>query len=182
LLALLAVSLAIAARTFRHGLAGGLGLSGRRWLWDSLRAVVGYLAVLPVCIALLAATSCLFQWLGLHPRTHVVLENLNVLPPGWKALAVLSVVVMAPLAEEVFFRGLIQSMVRQYTGRPWLAILVGSAVFALFHIAGEPQAVPSLFALAVVMGYNYERTGRLYSPILIHATFNAVFLISWRGQ
>jgi membrane protease YdiL (CAAX protease family) len=177
---LLAVGLAIAVRTFRRGLARGLGLSSRRWLYDTLRGVVGYLAVLPVWFALWLVTECLFHALNLQSRTHVVLENINVFPPAWKALAVLSVVGVGPLAEEVFFRGLVQSMVRRYTARPWPAILIGSTFFAVVHF-NQPQAIPSLFALAVALGYNYERTGRLFSPILIHAIFNAVNLIAWPG-
>lgn len=179
-LVLLATGLAIAARTFRRGLARGLGLSARRWFYDSLRAVVAYLAVLPVWFTLWVLTDWLFHALGLHPKIHVVLENINVFPPAWKALAVLSVVGVTPIAEEVYFRGFVQSMVRQYTGRPWVAILVGSAFFASVHF-DQPQAIPSLFALAVAMGYTYERTGRLYCPILIHAIFNAVNLVSFPG-
>ena len=58
---------------------------------------------------------------------------------------------------------------------PWPAVLVASAIFAAAHCT-QPQAVPSLFVLAVVIGYNYERTGRLLAPILIHALFNAANL------
>ena len=56
------------------------------------------------------------------------------------------------------------------------AIFLTSGFFALMH-AETPQNVPALFALSVALGYNYERCGRLYASILLHAVFNAVTLM-----
>ncbi len=168
-----AAGLAVAARTFRHGLARGLGLSGRRWLTDSLRGLIGYLAILPVCVGGHELMVRLFEQLGWETGYHPVLLHLADFPPAWKALALFSVVVLAPLSEEVFFRGLVQSMVRQYTDSPLAAIAVAAALFGAVH-GNQPQAIPSLIALAVALGYTYERTGRLWAPIAIHALFNAV--------
>jgi len=174
----LAGGLLVAAVTFRHGLARGLGLSGRRWLYDTARAILGYLAVLPICVGLNLAMLSLFRMLGIEPEFHPVLEGMASFSIEWKIVSVCSTVVLAPLAEEVFFRGLIQSMIRRYLRSPWVAVAGASAVFAAFHVS-QPQAIPSLFALSVALGYNYERTGRLYAPILIHALFNAVNLWLW---
>jgi len=174
----LAGGLLVAAITFRHGLARGLGLSGRRWLYDTARAILGYLAVLPVCVGLNRVLVWLFLALDLQLRFHPVLKQMATFPIEWKILSVCSTVVLAPLAEEVFFRGLLQSMIRRYLRSPWAAVAGASAVFAAFHVS-QPQAIPSLFALSVALGYNYERTGRLYAPILIHALFNAVNLWVW---
>ena len=65
-----------------------------------------------------------------------------------------------------------QSSLRQATGTPWLGILVAAGFFAAVH--AEWNAKPALFLLGVVMGYNYERTGRLWSSIVIHMLFNAI--------
>ena len=81
----------------------------------------------------------------------------------------------------MFFRGIVQSMLRRWTRGVWPAVLASSALFAAFHI-NQPQAIPSLFALAVALGYSYERTGRLFAPILAHALFNAVNLAVWGGS
>jgi membrane protease YdiL (CAAX protease family) len=174
----LVASLIIAAGTFRHGLSRGLGLSLRHWVCDLGRAIVGYLAVLPVCIGLAALFAYLFYLLNFAPQTHPVLKYMHTLSPSWRVLAVIEAVVLASLAEEVFFRGIVQSFFRRAMHSPRLAILLTSAVFAGMHY-NQPQAIPSLFALALVLGYNYERTGRLISPILIHAIFNAVNLATW---
>ena len=179
-LAWLAASLVVAAQTFRHGLFSGLGLSLRHWLCDLARAIIGYLAVLPVCVGLLLLLTYLFYIYDITPTIHPILKHLNDLSPPWRILAVIGAVVLAPLAEEVFFRGLVQSFFRRALHSPRLAILLASAIFAAVHY-NQPQAVPSLFVLALALGYNYERTGRLISPILIHAIFNAVNLATWKG-
>ena len=172
----LAASLLVAARTFPLGLSRGLGLSTRHWLYDGVRAVVACLAIRPVCFGL----SKLFIWL-LEPhglvRVHGMVEAMQSAPGVlWRVLIVFSAVVMAPLAEEVFFRGLLQSMLRTRTGRPWLAVTVTSAAFAAVHW-NTPQDIPALFALSLVLGYNYERTGRLAPVIAIHVLFNAISIV-----
>ena len=111
-------------------------------------------------------------------HVHDILIALGSLPGAWKLLAVYSVVVLAPLTEEIFFRGLVQSMLRRYVQNAWPAILLTSAMFALMHMQ-NPQDVLSLFAFGVALGYNYERCGRLYVPILMHGIFNAVSITIW---
>jgi membrane protease YdiL (CAAX protease family) len=173
-------SLAVAAGTFRHGLSRGLGLSLRHWICDLGRAILGYLAVAPLWVGLAILFAYVFKILDLPSNTHPVLKYINALTPPWRILAVFEAVILAPLAEEVFFRGLVQSFFRRAFHSPRLAILLASAIFAAVHY-NEPQAIPSLFALALALGYNYERTGRLTGPILIHAIFNAVNLAMWKG-
>jgi membrane protease YdiL (CAAX protease family) len=119
--------------------------------------------------------------LNIPARIHPALQYLSAFTPPWRLLAVFEAVILAPLAEEVFFRGLVQSFFRRALHSPRLAILLASVIFAVMHYNNEPQALPSLFALALALGYNYERTGRLTGPILIHAIFNAVILAMWKG-
>ena len=167
--------LAVAAVTFPLGLRRGLGLSLRHWIYDTGRGLVGYLAVIPLCWALLLAVRSLLP--PEQIRTHKLLTVLPELSAAWRAVVAFSAVVLAPLAEEVFFRGLLQSMLRRYLGRPWGAILVTSLLFAAVH--GEYyDTVPALFVLGVALGYNYERCGRLYPSILIHMIFNGVSVLS----
>lgn len=176
---LIVLSVALAARAFRSGLRRGLGLSGRRWFLDSLRAVIALLAVWPVCIALVYVTTRLMpdSW----QQTHSVLTFVRSASGAWLAVTVAATVVLAPIAEELFWRGLLQSMLRRRFG-PWASVLIASGAFACIHVVSGPQAIPALFALAVVLGYSYERTGRLLAPMLIHALFNAANLyVEWSG-
>ena len=168
----LLASLLVARRNFPLGLSRGLGLSMRHWFYDGARSIVATLAVFPVCIGLSALSILLLEPYGLV-HEHTMLTALKALGPAWQVMTVLSAVVLAPLAEEIFFRGLVQSMLRRYTGQPWVAVVATSAAFAAIHFS-TPQHMPALFALSLVLGYNYERTGRLVSAISIHMLFNAI--------
>lgn len=172
---LLAMSALIAAGTFRLGLRRGMGLSARHWIYDSGRALVAYFAIIPVCLALLLAMRSILP--PQHVRNHQMLTALAEFGLAWRVVVIFAVVFLAPLAEEVFFRGLLQSMLRRYLTHPWGGILITSAFFAIVHVPYY-DTMPALFALSVVLGYNYERCGRLYAPILIHVIFNGVSILS----
>ena len=127
----------------------------------------------PAIEALFAGDSELVEKLT---RGHQMLESLKGLDPLWVVATFISAAVLASLAEEAFFRGLVQSVARQLTGSPWMAILVTSGLFMVAH-GGQVASWPSLFLLAVVLGYNYERTGRLLPSIIVHTLFNLTFLM-----
>ncbi len=169
----LAGCLLVARLTFRLKIIRGLGLSVRHWIFDSGRGLLGYLAVLPLCIGLQWLAAWLAVQLGLPaPAEHEMLVRLTEAPLPWRVLAIISAVVLASISEEVFFRGLLQSMLRRYLARPWWAIVIASGIFAMMHYP-YGHAMPTLFVLALVLGYSYERSGRLVASILIHALFNA---------
>lgn len=168
----LGLCLTLAGLTFNLGLLRGLGLSARHWRFDLIRGLVGYLAVFPVCVGLVWLMQAVLNESLQKP--HALLVMLQNVGPLWQGLIAFSAIVLAPLLEEVLFRGLLQSMLRRYMP-PWPAVLVASGLFALTH--SEPQNLPALFILSVVLGYNYERTGRLTPPIIIHGVFNGVFIL-----
>lgn len=89
-----------------------------------------------------------------------------VIPVLW-----LSAVVFAPVVEESFFRGLVQTLAASTTRRPWLAIGFTSLFFALVHWS-QIETVPAIFMLGFLLGYVYEKVGRLWPVIAIHALFN----------
>jgi hypothetical protein len=79
-------------------------------------------------------------------------------------------VVLAPVAEEFVFRGMLYPFVKQL-GYPRLAWLGVSALFALIHV--NAATVVPLFALALALTWLYEKTDNLLAPITAHALFNA---------
>ncbi|RPI62735.1 MAG: CPBP family intramembrane metalloprotease [Planctomycetaceae bacterium] len=166
-LPLLIGSLLLARVLFDHGIERGLGLSCRHWFYDTLRGVAGLLIVYPACIGLLTLMA-LFMPL----EKHIMLQALSLSFP-WKTASVFSAVVLAPITEEIFFRGMIQSMFRQYLGRPWLAVVCTAALFGAAHYS-LPATILPLALLGVAMGYVYERTGRLLAPIIMHILFNGI--------
>ena len=82
---------------------------------------------------------------------------------------------IAPVFEEVFFRGLAYPALKQRLG-PARALVLVSAAFALVHFHA-PSVVP-LFALSLALGLAYEYTGSLLTPIAIHALFNATNVLT----
>ncbi len=79
-------------------------------------------------------------------------------------------VVIAPVAEEFIFRGMLFPFVKQL-GFPKLAWFGVSALFALIHL-NAPTFVP-LFVFALALTWLYEWTDNLLAPITAHALFNA---------
>ena len=90
---------------------------------------------------------------------------------GAKIALCAGAVVIAPIAEECFFRGLLQTVLSNLLGSRWWAIGLTAVIFAFMHSA-QPHAVPPLAALAILLGYAYERHGSLLVPILLHMGFN----------
>jgi membrane protease YdiL (CAAX protease family) len=89
------------------------------------------------------------------------------------------VVVVVPVGEEVFFRGLVYGALRARWGA--VAAAVASA---LFFTAVHLQVVHALpiFVLGVILAGLYERTGTLVPAIVAHAANNVVAVVAlWRG-
>lgn len=98
----------------------------------------------------------------------------------------ITLVVLAPLGEELLFRGILLSrLVRSMT--VWVAIIVQAVIFGLFHVLGDPTAIaaaPGLMLIAAVIGYAAIRTGDLSLPMFLHAGVNltAALLLLYGGQ
>lgn len=109
-----------------------------------------------------------------HPTIHALDER------GQPVSLVLvlwgGAIVLAPVAEELFFRGLLQTFLVGVLASRWKAIAMAAIAFAAVHFQ-QLHAVPALAVLAVFIGYAYERTGSLVVPILIHSLFNLKTLV-----
>lgn len=93
----------------------------------------------------------------------------------WTWIVVLDVVLLAPVVEEVIYRGFLQTTVVRAVRSPLLGIVLTSAVFAFVHAGSVPAyALATLFAASIGFGVVYERTGRIGAPIVMHAAFNAL--------
>lgn len=101
------------------------------------------------------------------------------------ALVVVMITVVAPLGEELFFRGYFFGALRNWRGF-WPAAIVTGVVFGAIHIGSAPIGftVPlAFFGFALCL--LYERTGSLYPSIALHALNNSVALGSlqdWSWQ
>ena len=170
--------LLVAKWTFVFGLRNGLGLNLRHPVRDVVWAVLAVLALMPVIWTLTWASSWVMHEMGQEINHNPVFDYLGGFGWGGKAATMVGVVILAPLAEELLFRGMLQSMLRSYRVAAWPAVAISSTLFVLAHWSVPHDVVP-LLPLAVVLGYSYERCGRLVPSILIHSMFNAVMTVSF---
>jgi membrane protease YdiL (CAAX protease family) len=86
----------------------------------------------------------------------------------------LLVIAVAPISEEVFFRGFLFGGLRGRMGF-WAAALISGAFFGAIHLlGGSIEVIPPLAIFGVLLAWLYERTGSLGPPILMHALQNAI--------
>jgi len=114
--------------------------------------------------------SLILLLLGVSPNLDLVNLVAQIEHP-W--LMALGAVVVAPLSEEVFFRGFVFAGLRERHG--WLkAALISAAAFALLHL--QPvQALP-IFLLGFVFALIYEKSRSLWPAVAMHAAVNAIGL------
>ena len=110
--------------------------------------------------------------LGGEPTSQEAVEMVaRASAPPELALQALSVVVFAPVCEELLFRGVLYPSLRDL-GHRRMAIAASSLLFAAIH--GSLALMLPLTVLAVVLVWLYEKTGSIIAPILMHAAFNAI--------
>lgn len=119
--------------------------------------------------------------LGLNVLTGVVL---SVLPESWLGsyeetssmaflgdywITFLGTAIIAPIVEEVIFRGLAYSRMKKGMPTVWAMILT-SVLFGLAH--GHPVWMLYTFAFGLVLIWVFERTRSLIAPIVLHISYN----------
>jgi len=177
----LLVCLLIASRRFEGGARAFLfGLSRDRSV-GTLRWTLGIgLVAIGLCPLVAQLSVSTITWLvpdfeiPMHPTLQALKEDgasFGLFVALWFGAAVI-----APIAEEFFFRGFVQTMLGNVFAGRWTPIVLTAAAFGLVHYP-QPHAVPALILLAILIGYAYERTGSLVAPILIHALFNLKTLL-----
>src|SRR3954447_25542572 len=83
----------------------------------------------------------------------------------------LVVIMVAPLCEELFFRGILFTVLRQRMAF-WPAAVIDGVLFGFVH--GSLVIVPILAALGIVFCYVYEQTGSIFPTIALHALNNTI--------
>lgn len=92
---------------------------------------------------------------------------------GTATLAITAVLV-APFAEEIFFRGFLFPGISKRWGYSW-GVVVSGALFAVAHL-GSGGLVP-IFILGMLLAWLYKRTGSLWPCIITHFAYNSLALL-----
>jgi membrane protease YdiL (CAAX protease family) len=157
---------ALASTRGRGSLAAdfGLALHPTDWPW----LVVGVL----LSIGGYAVVSIIGAVSGDTPEQEVA-RALTRAGVGTRLLGAVAVVVFAPLAEELLFRGLLLRALARRVAAP-VAVLAGGALFAVAHLLDPDAAslLAPLMLLGVVSGIRAVRTGDLSQSLALHAGFN----------
>lgn len=106
--------------------------------------------------------------LELFPESFLKMVDQMGMHGGW---SILMLVILAPVMEEVLFRGILLESVRSKynSGR---AIVVSALMFGVIHFI--PQQVVNAFVIGLILGFIYVRTDSLWPVIIIHALNNAM--------
>lgn len=139
--------------------------------WPARRSVLiafGGLAVL------LFATDLTSYLLG---RPLVPTVMVDVYRTAWLPTLLLAMVVLAPLGEEILFRGFLYEGIAASQAGPIVAIIVSTATFALMHVQYDWYGVLGVAAIGLYLGVVRYRAGSLFLTMLLHAAANVVATI-----
>jgi uncharacterized protein len=114
----------------------------------------------------------LYSLLIVPPEQEDIAEGFGALP-----VQILLIAILAPISEEVCFRGMLFGGLRERLPRV-LAALAAGFVFGVLHVLTGISAVPPLIAFGFVLCLLYEKTGSIVPGILLHALNNSVALIA----
>jgi len=159
----------VAGNPLRH-----LGLVEKKPLRRVLLGLVGWLMTFPVLFIVGLLVFILGPRVGVRPQFQEVLRQSLGLSPVALGVVLVSVAVIAPLTEELLFRGFIYATLRRTMG-PLAAIVSSAALFSFLHFHAAASA--SLFVIGFLLAYLYERTGSLVASISAHAANNLYSLL-----
>jgi membrane protease YdiL (CAAX protease family) len=154
------------------------GLARKRlWLYAGLAFIIS----LPVVFMVNQASILLLESVGITPQLQVSVEILRQTQsvPQLAYFGLVAIVV-APVVEEILFRGVLYPVIKQQ-GYPQLALWMTSLLFAATH--ANLMAFLPLTVFAMILVALYERTDDLLAPMLTHGLFNLANFayVVWEG-
>lgn len=142
----------------------GLGRVTGRALWMGALAWIAYLAIARLLVPFL------------DPQQEDVTNELGADEPSVISaiFAGILIVIVAPLAEELFFRGFMFAGLRRSMSL-WPAAAIPALVWGSLHLgAGNVGVAIQLSVFGIILAWLYERSGTLWAPILAHLINNAI--------
>ena len=144
-------------------------------LQPSAANAVGMCAAVGGMLGLGLSCGAASELLGLrgHGVMDMLAQALRSPTPAAFALGIVAIGILPGIAEEIFFRGLIQTQLSARWGR-WPAIITTSAAFGLIHL--DPVQGSLAFTAGLFLGWTAERFAGVGPSIVAHATNNALFV------
>ncbi len=170
------IALALRCKVFgRHMSLAEFGPSPGVGAKQLFQGAIGFLCEWPISMGILTATSMLSKYLpkAEHPLTTALAADHSF---GMILFGLVTAAVLAPISEEIIFRGLLFPAFAKLTGKVWVGALLSSLLFASLH----PQGVSAWMALASIGGASCMLsyyTKSLAPSIILHALDNTTILI-----
>lgn len=165
---LIAISVPWLVRRYRTTLEE-LGLQRLPYWSDILLAPAGFVIYFIVTSIMILIVSQIFPGFNVNQPQNTGFNNLSA---GYQyVLAFLTLVVLAPVAEETLFRGYLYGKLREYVPF-WAAMLATSVLFGVAH--GQWDLAIDTFSLSLVLCLLRESTGSIWSSILLHMIKNGI--------
>jgi len=96
----------------------------------------------------------------------------------WPALFWINAVILAPVLEEIFFRGFIFVSFRRSKLKVAGTIVITSSIWTLLHIGQyDIYDLFSVFIFGLVLGMLRQKTDSLWSPVIVHSVYNLIVMI-----
>jgi membrane protease YdiL (CAAX protease family) len=124
-------------------------------------------------LGMVLGTAALVEWNGGKLPDSSAQETVEAFEKSgslaFRLMLGLMAVIIAPLTEELLFRGFLYGVIKSSTDR-WFSAVFTALIFAIvhFHVGSAPQ----LFMLGLGLAVAYEQTGSLLVPVFMHAIFN----------
>ncbi len=140
-------------------------------------------------IAILTVLGPIAEALDLTESGQLTIDAFTDIETPWVlTIAIINVCVLAPLMEELTYRGVLHGALRRRLGSK-ATVIAGSLIFALVHVPGLDTTAPKfaliaaftvleVFLLALLLGYLREKDGRIGRAFFAHGAWNAVNLIA----
>ncbi len=147
-----------------------------------LRGILLLVTAWPIVTCIGVACLWIHKAMGLghpdsvaHPTLQALLDHPRD-PWAWAQNGI--AIFVAPIQEELIYRGFIQSAAVKAMGQVWAGVGITSLLFAAAHISGNSEipwyAITALFVLSLCIGTAFERTGKLGVAIGMHMAFNGL--------
>lgn len=156
--------------SFRESLGLSLSRPIRYYAWETVKLIL-------LTTALTLSMNLLWMWLGkiwpgLHLEDKLPYSDFSSME---LVVLVLFAVLMAPVLEELIFRGLIQSTFRKFCSPTW-AVILTALVFLLLHISyfGDIKALMQVLVLGLFFSIWRERTQSLFPGMMAHLFNNGL--------
>ena len=84
---------------------------------------------------------------------------------------------LAPLAEEMVFRGAVLRSLLRWMKNPWIGIVISAVLFAVIHM--NPAQMPHAFLIGLLLGWMYYRTDSIVPGVVYHWVNNTVAYVMY---